>query len=437
MSVAATGVGPVARAGLRRRRIGSGAALLSLGTVASGLLAYAFNLVAARTLGPEAYGPVAVLWASLFLCAVVLFRPLEQTLSQAVADRLARGQDPWPAARTVLRLGAVLAAGALCACALGWGALTERAFAGQAGLTAALAVGLVGYAASFCVRGLASGTGRLGAYGLLLLADGGVRLGVALALLVVASSAWAAGAIAAAAVGGAVVGLLAGGHAIAARLRTPGAPAPLALGRAGRFAGPAGVVAAAEQVIVSGGPLLVLAHGGSGAQAAAGVVFAATMLVRAPVFLFQGVAAALLPRLTAASAADDEAAVRRTVGRTAGVLGLLAAGLAAGAALLGPWAMEAVYGAGYRVGAVDLALLGAGAGGFLAASTFAQAVLARGQVARAALGWSAAAATFVAVELLVGGSPVHRVAVACAAACALAVAVQARLALARGRRDVP
>ena len=38
-----------------------GAALLTVGTVASGLLAYAFNVVAARALGPEAFGPVAVL----------------------------------------------------------------------------------------------------------------------------------------------------------------------------------------------------------------------------------------------------------------------------------------------------------------------------------------------------------------------------------------
>src|SRR5262245_39033040 len=43
---------------LLRRRGGAlmrGAAMLSVGTVASGVLAYAFNALAARTLGPEQY----------------------------------------------------------------------------------------------------------------------------------------------------------------------------------------------------------------------------------------------------------------------------------------------------------------------------------------------------------------------------------------------
>ena len=59
--------------------------------VASGLLAYAFNVFVARVLGPDAYGQIAVLWGAMFLAAVVLFRPLEQTISRSMADRLARG----------------------------------------------------------------------------------------------------------------------------------------------------------------------------------------------------------------------------------------------------------------------------------------------------------------------------------------------------------
>ena len=50
------------------------------------------------------------------------------------------------------------------------------------------------------------------------------------------------------------------------------------------------MIAGCEQILVSGGPLLVLIAGGPGAAAAAGVLFAATLLVRAPVFLLQGVA---------------------------------------------------------------------------------------------------------------------------------------------------
>ena len=66
------------------------AALLSAGTIGSGLLAYAFNVLAARALGPEAFAAVGALWAGMFLIAVLLFRPLEQTVSRTVADLVAR-----------------------------------------------------------------------------------------------------------------------------------------------------------------------------------------------------------------------------------------------------------------------------------------------------------------------------------------------------------
>jgi hypothetical protein len=69
-----------------------GALLMSVGTLGSGVMAYAFNIVVARALGADAYGPIAVLWAALFLVAVVLFRPVEQTLSREVAEATAHGR---------------------------------------------------------------------------------------------------------------------------------------------------------------------------------------------------------------------------------------------------------------------------------------------------------------------------------------------------------
>ena len=86
------------------------AALMSIGTLASGVLAYAFNVLAARSLGPEAYGAVGALWAGMFLLAVLLFRPVEQTVSRAIADQLARGQDARPAVRSAAKLTLALAA---------------------------------------------------------------------------------------------------------------------------------------------------------------------------------------------------------------------------------------------------------------------------------------------------------------------------------------
>ena len=395
------------------------AALLSIGTLSSGLLAYAFNVVAARSLGPEVYGAVGALWAGMFLISVLLFRPVEQTVSRAVADQVARGLDARPAVRSAawLALGlTLLAVGALAAA---WVPLTDGLFGGRDVLTAALIAGVAGYAASYFARGLLGGVRWFGGYGLLLLADGGIRLVVALPLLFVASYSVAAVAIAAAAIGGAVAPLFGAGRRRLKAISEGEVEGSFAVGAAARFALPAAVIAGCEQILICGGPLLVLIVGGADAAGAAGVLFAATLLLRAPVFAFQGVAASLLPNLTTFQARGDHARLHRATMLVALCMAGFAALLALGAVIAGPWAMEVLYGAGFQASRMDLALLALGIGGFLAAGTFCQALLAREQGGRAAALWSLAAVTFVSLGLALSGSEFHRVSVAFAVASTL------------------
>jgi O-antigen/teichoic acid export membrane protein len=395
------------------------AALMSIGTLASGVLAYVFNVLAARSLGPETYGAVGALWAGMFLVAVLLFRPVEQTISRAVADQVARGEDARPAVRSAAKLTIILALAAAIGCGLAWQPITDGLFGGEPVLTVALIAGVVGYGASYFARGLAGGVRWFGGYGLVLLADGAIRVVIALPLLFVASPTIAAVAIAGAAIGGALAPLFSRRRTRLRRIEAGERTESYPIGEAVRFALPAGVIAGCEQILVSGGPLLVLIAGGEGAAAAAGVLFAATLLMRAPVFLFQGVAASLLPNLTTFRAQGDEERLHRATALTALALAGLAAVMAAAALVAGPLAMELLYGDEFVATRVDLALLALGIGGFLAACTFCQALLARGQGVAAAVRWSAAAVTFVVLELSLHGTPFHRVAVAFAIASAL------------------
>jgi O-antigen/teichoic acid export membrane protein len=396
------------------------AALMSVGTLASGVLAYVFNVVAARSLGPEAYGAIGALWAGMFLLAVLLFRPLEQTISRAVADGLARGQDARPVARSAARMGAVLAAAASLALLAAWSPITDKLFGGRPALTAALVLGVAGYAASYYVRGLCGGVRWFGGYGLLLLADGAVRVLVALPLVFVASPTVAAFAVAAAAWGGAVAPLLSRHRGALDRLRAGDEPSDFPLSSAARFALPAAVIAGSEQVLISGGPLLVLIAGGPHAMRDAGVVFAATLLLRAPVFVFQGIQASLLPSLTTFRAQGHHARAHRATVLTAAILFGFSALVAAGALVVGPFVMSLLYGDGFEVTATDLAILAVGVGGFLAAGTFCQALLARNRAGAAAICWASGAVAFVAVELLLSGAVMHRVSLAFAAGGLLA-----------------
>ncbi len=388
------------------------AALLSIGTLSSGLLAYAFNVLAARSLGPEVYGAVGALWAGMFLISVLLFRPVEQTVSRAVADQVARGLDARPAVRSAAWLALGLTLLALGAMAMAWVPLTNGLFGGREVLTASLMVGVAGYAASYFARGLLGGVRWFEGYGLLLLADGGVRLVVALPLLFVASVEVAAVAIAAAAIGGAVAPLFSSRRKRLKAISEGEVEGSFAVGAAARFALPAAVIAGCEQILICGGPLLVLIVGGPDAAGAAGVLFAATLLLRAPVFAFQGVAASLLPNLTTFQARGDHARLHRATMLVALCMTGFAALLALGAVVAGPWAMEVLYGPEFQATRMDLALLAIGIGGFLAAGTFCQALLAREQGGRAAALWSVGAVTFVSLELALGGSEFHRVAVA-------------------------
>lgn len=389
-------------------------------------------MLAARALGPEAYGRIAVLWAALFLTAVVLCRPLEQTTSRALADRLARGEE----IATVVRAMAVLCAGTLAAvglaAALARDAIGSRLFQGDGGMAAALFAGIAIYAVAYVLRGILAGTGWFRGYGLALVADTAARLALALPLVVVASQALAATAVVAAG----AAGILLPAAGARRRLRAAGgAPAGrFRPGAALAFAAPVSIVAAADQLFVNGGPLLVALGGGADASAAAGLVFAATMLVRVPVFLFQGVAASLLPSLTRLQALADTASFRGMLA-TVGAWMLGAGGLLlVGAAAVGPEALRLVYGPGYEAGRAELVLLAAGVGSYLAGAALSQALLALDRASMAAASWAAAAALFLALYAALPGEALWRISVAfaCAAVAGLALLLAA-LALHRRR----
>jgi O-antigen/teichoic acid export membrane protein len=394
------------------------------------LLAYAFLSLAARTLGPERYGPVALLWAATFLTAVVLFRAVEQTGSREIAARRERGEDIRPVARALARVVVALVALVVGVTAILWAPITDTMFEGRAAFTAAFVVGVALYGVFYLVRGLSAGIGWFGGYAGTLVADGVVRLVLAAPLLASASADWAVVAIVAAPAGGIVwslAGLARRWHAVPA-----GREAPFGFADALRFGAPVAAIATADQVLVNGAPLLV-AVGGVGDTRAAGVVFAATMLVRAPVFVFQGVGAVLLPRLAAVHAAGDRDGFRDAVARVAALLGLGMLVLVPVAYLAGRWAMGAFYGEGFAATGGELAILTAGVASYLVAATVAQGAIARGDTGAGGIAWGIAAATFVGLSLTLGGSPLHRVSVAFLVGSGVA-AILSTLALARGSR---
>lgn len=400
--------------GRRLRGALAGAPVLSLAMLASGVLTYAYHVLAARTLGPHAYGQIAILWGAIFVAAIVLFRPLEQTASRAVADRLARGEDVRSVLRSVLLIGGAALGLAAGICALAWSAISERIFLGNQTMTAMLLAGIGAYGLAYVARGLFGGARWFGGYAIALVADAVCRLLVAAPLVLVASQGTAAAALVAAGLGGAFFPVLFGRRFFRAMLAHRTGPTFHA-GAALAFAAPATVIAAADQLLTNGAPLLVVIGNGTDGSSAAGLVMAATLLVRGPVFVFQGLAAALLPNFTHLQATENAALFRRAVTRTAGFLFGAGVAIVAFAATVGPAAMS-IYGSGFEAGRTELTLLGAGVACYLAASTFSQALLAVDLGARAAAAWAVAAVGFIALYVAVPGSELTRISVAFATA---------------------
>jgi O-antigen/teichoic acid export membrane protein len=420
---------PVARR--ERRPALAGAWVVSGSMLASGLLIYVFHVGAARALGTTAYGHVAVLWAAMFLAVIVLFRPLEQATSRGIADRLARGEDAQSVVRAVSLLAAAVLAALVPVFALAWQPLSDGLFGGNEAMTAWLAVGVAAYGVAYIARGVVAGTRWFGGYGLGLMADAVARLAIAAPLFMVASLEVAAAAVTVAGLVGGVAPLIAGRARLRESLATT-TRQPFHIGRTLRFAAPASAVAAADQLLVNGSPLLVMLEGG--AAETAGLVFAATMLVRIPVYVFQGLASSMLPNLAHLNAGEDAHRFRRATVETAGFFAAAGVLIVAFAGMLGPEALSLVYGSGFEAGRWALVLLGAGVTFYLCATTFSQALLALGASGRAAAAWMASAALFVALYAGLPGSELDRVSAAFAAATLADLALLTAMLLRRTAR---
>ena len=372
----------------------------------------------------------------MFVVAVILFRPLEQTLSRTVAERLARGEE----ARSVLRTVALLAIGILVAvgavAVLAWGPITQRLFLGNAFMTAMLLAAITAYALSYLVRGLVAGVRWFEFYALVLIADAVARMVVAAPLVLVGSERLAAVALVAAGFAGALVPLRLRRTALTSALGGRQGPS-FRLGGALAFAGPAGIIAAVDQLMTNGSPLLVRMFGGGDSSKAAGIVFAATMLVRIPAYLFQGLAASLLPNFTRLQATEQLKEFTRSVVKAALALFAVGVFLVLGTAAVGPRAMT-VFGSDFRAGRSSLVLLAVGVALYLVASTLSQALLSLDSGALAAIPWLLSGSLFVITYATVSGTPLYRISVAfvLASACnliGLSVAFAYRVS-ARGAR---
>ena len=174
-----------------------------------------------------------------------------------------------------------------------------------------------------------------------------------------------------------------------------------------------------EQILVSSGALFVRAAVDA---AAAGFIFNVLMVARAPLLLFQAIAASLLPHLTRLRTRGDatgEDAFRMSVNTTLMIIAAFAAAVTVGVLAIGPQVMQIAFGDKFTYDRAGLAIVAVGMGFYLSAAALNQAALAQGQARRAAVCWVACAIGFVIFNLIAPLDPYRTVEVGFAAAAAL------------------
>ena len=375
------------------RGYGRGAAILSVGIGATGLITFAYFSLASHSLSEVDYKGVSLLWSALFLLISIIYRPVEQLLSHTIASRRAQGHAGHP-----LRVPLVIQASASAAFLALALALRERitddVFDGSAELYWVLVVAVLAYAASYFARGWLAGHQRFGLYGGLVLLESCSRCLFAVAVAVGIAS--GQGAVALGIAAAPLVSLLVVPWAIEHRGAGDGERGSMREGAG--FAGAVLAIMVAEQALLNGP---VLAVDATAADAAlAGFVFNVLLITRAPLQLFQAIQTSLLPHLSGLAATGGGPEFRHAIRVTVLAIAAFAGAVVVGLGAVGPWAMGVLFGGDYEYGRAGLMLVGLGMGFHLTAGTLNQAALARRRGAQAATAWLAAAAAFMTWLLL-------------------------------------
>ncbi|HEX5928645.1 MAG TPA: hypothetical protein VFY48_04550 [Solirubrobacterales bacterium] len=387
---------------------GKTASFLAIGVGLTGLITYAYFLIASHTLSKPDYGQITVLWSAVFITISTLYRPVEQLLSRHISERLVKqepiAQEMRVAATIQIGLALVFAVLALAL----RGPIQDGLLEGNETLYWVFFGAVLFYAASYFARGFLAGQRTFGTFTALILSESVFRTSFAVLVAVglLSGQSWVAvGIVAAPSLSLLVVPLAFARRAKKSQMDSPGAPgreaeeAPaedFSIKHGSGFAAAVFVIMFSEQAFLNAGPLIT--RGLQGA-AAAGFIFNVLMIARAPLQLFQAVSTSILPHLTTLHTSDDPESEREFHRSVRGVLlgvGAFAAFTGLVVLIAGPKLMQIAFSDKFEYGRVELLLTTLGMGLYLGSVTLNQACLAQGQVRRAAARWFGCAAFFIA-----------------------------------------
>ncbi len=347
----------------------------------AGLATYAFFKVGTVAVGGvDEFAPIAAMWFAVFALAPGFFLPLEQELGRALSHRRAIGDGGQPVVRRIVGLGGYLVVAVTIGIIMMSPLIASSYFDGDWFMVVALILAFAAYAPAHMARGICSGSGRFRDYAVVLGSDGIVRILLCVLLAIVGVTAVGAYGLAIA-----ISPLFAVAYVYrrGALRSDPGPPAEWSEVTPNLGWLLVGSVCAAT--LLNAGPITASLLAPSGDDGLVTAFSYGVLLSRIPLFLFQAVQAALLPRLSQQAARGEFTEFRSGLLRlTFVVIGVGVVGTI-GAFVLGPWALETMYDAALT--GRTLAMLSLSSAVYMLALATAQAVIALRGHALVALGW--------------------------------------------------
>ena len=399
-----------------RTALPSGSLTIGTGLLIGGLSIYVFFRLGQEALGQDGFKPIVSLWFVMFALVPGFFLPLEQEVSRAVAHRRALGDGVRPVVHKVAPVAAVITVALAVAVLIGRNRLTSDLFEGSAVVTVALAVALVGYAPFHIARGICSGLGHFRVYSTMIALDGLLRVVACAVFLGIGLDRVGPYALMVA-----VVPLLIALAAFASgRLRTE-TGSPASWGELAPNLGWLLLGTLCSGALINAGPLTVDLLGDGTAPELVTRFANAVLLARVPLFLFQAVQAAMLPRLAKLAALGDSHEFRDVLRKLFVLVGGVGVVGVVGAFLAGPWALELVYEGG--IDRRTITLLAFASAVYMLAQACAQSVLAMSGHVLVAVGWVASFGAFVVVAVWSSDALFLRVELALIASSLVAFAI--------------
>jgi O-antigen/teichoic acid export membrane protein len=412
-----------------RNPLPEGTLPVGAGLVISGISAYVFLWVISKAITDhDQLTALQALWFGTFALAPGFFLPLEQEVGRALSHRLVLGQGGRPVIHRVATLGAAIAGLLITGLLIASPVLVGSYFDGSTLLFIGLLLAVVGWAIAHLTRGVLSGNRRFRRYGIVFGADGIIRVVACVALWIVGIS--SAGPY------GLLIGIppfIAAGIAVFHQrgLSEPGPQAPW--NEVTANLGWLLIGSAAAAFLLNAGPLAATALSNGDEPRLVSAFSYGVLVTRVPLFMFQAVQAALLPKLARLAAAGRMLEFRAGFRKLMVIVCGVAVVGTVGAFVIGPAILKLVFGA--ELSRSDLTLLALAAGLYMIAMALGQAVIALHGHAKVAVSWTIGLAAF-GIGLTFQESLLPRVEwalTAAAAAATIGLAVSLRAQFASGR----